>query len=223
VVALNVNAFRQILFSTVLFMSTQAMSECNPQAHLGSICWMAGDYCPRGYAKANGQMMPISDNTALFSLLSTNYGGDGRVTFQLPDLMGRVAIGEGVGPGMIPRRLSQRVGAEKRMLYPNQVPGQHALTLSNLSYQGSVAAVTETGTTNSPAGNYPAQSAVGKLYDPVGESQFHSGSVEITRPVNLTLTTDSVGSPVKRAIFLREPQLGLTACISTMGPYPPRS
>lgn len=59
---------------------------CSAESYLGSVCTTAATYCPRGYAPADGQTMDITQNTALFSLLGTRYGGDGRTTFALPDL-----------------------------------------------------------------------------------------------------------------------------------------
>lgn len=67
---------------------------------LGEIKMFAGNFAPRGYALAQGQMLPIAQNTALFSILGTTYGGDGTSTFGLPDLRGRVPIGAGMGPNL---------------------------------------------------------------------------------------------------------------------------
>ena len=67
--------------------------------YLGEIFTVGYTYCPRGTLEANGQLLSISQNTALFSLFGTTYGGDGRVTFALPDLRGRVIVGQGQGPG----------------------------------------------------------------------------------------------------------------------------
>ena len=67
---------------------------------------------PSGYVSANGQLLPISSNNALFALLGTTYGGDGRTTFALPDLRGRTPIGEGAGPGLTPKTLGEKSGVE---------------------------------------------------------------------------------------------------------------
>lgn len=67
---------------------------------LGQIIMFAGNFAPRGWAFCDGQLLSINENQALFSLLGTNYGGDGRTTFGLPDLRGRVSIHEGQGPGL---------------------------------------------------------------------------------------------------------------------------
>ena len=74
----------------------------------------AGNFAPRGWAKCEGQLLDISQNSALFSILGTIYGGDGTTTFGLPDLRGRVAIGPGDGPGLTSRPLGQKTGSERR-------------------------------------------------------------------------------------------------------------
>ena len=83
---------------------------------LGSVAMFAGNFAPRGWAFCNGQVLPISGNEALFSIIGTNYGGNGRTTFALPDLRGRVPIGAGTGPGLAPIRLGQKIGSETATL-----------------------------------------------------------------------------------------------------------
>ena len=80
---------------------------------LAQIMTFGGNFAPRGWAMCDGQLLPISQNTALFSLLGTTYGGDGRTTFGLPDLRGRVPVHPGTGPGLSPRRLGEKGGEEK--------------------------------------------------------------------------------------------------------------
>ena len=84
----------------------------------------AGNFAPRGWAFCNGQLLPIAQNTALFSLLGTVYGGDGRTTVGLPDLQGRAAMHPGRGPGLTPRVLGQKLGAETVALSSDQL-GTH--------------------------------------------------------------------------------------------------
>ena len=79
---------------------------------MGQIIMFGGNFAPRGWALCNGQLLPISSNTALFSLLGTTYGGDGRTTFALPDLRGRVPVHPGRGPGLAPYSLGQTGGTE---------------------------------------------------------------------------------------------------------------
>ena len=82
----------------------------------------AGNFAPRGWAFCNGQLLPIAQNTALFSLTGTTYGGDGRSTFGLPDLRGRAPLHPGRGPGLTDRRLGEKGGAATVTLTEAQMP-----------------------------------------------------------------------------------------------------
>ena len=88
----------------------------------------AGNFAPRGWAFCNGQLLPVSQNTALFSLIGTTYGGDGRTTTALPNLQGRAPMHPGRGAGLTERRLGQRGGAETTTLSEAQMPN-HAHTM----------------------------------------------------------------------------------------------
>jgi microcystin-dependent protein len=89
---------------------------------VGEIRMFAGNFAPRGWAFCDGQLLAVSQNDALFSLLGTIYGGDGRTTFGLPDMRGRLPIHAGTGPGLSNRRLGARAGAESVTLTVNQLP-----------------------------------------------------------------------------------------------------
>jgi len=82
----------------------------------------AGNFAPRGWAFCDGQLLPISQNTALFSLISTTYGGDGRTTTALPNMQGRAPMHPGRGPGLTSRRLGERIGVETVTLSEAQIP-----------------------------------------------------------------------------------------------------
>lgn len=92
----------------------------------------AGNFAPRGWAFCNGQLLPVSQNTALFSLIGTTYGGDGRTTTALPNLKGRAAMHPGRGPGLTSRRLGQRGGTEMVTLSEAQMPN-HTHTLMGVN------------------------------------------------------------------------------------------
>ena len=95
---------------------------------LGEISIFAGNFAPRGWAKCEGQLLPISQNSALFSLLGTNYGGDGRTTFALPDLRGRTPIGWGQGAGLTSRTIGQKGGSATVSLNSSEIPShEHSL------------------------------------------------------------------------------------------------
>ncbi len=89
---------------------------------VGEIRMFAGNFAPRGWAFCDGQLLAVSQNDALFSLLGTIYGGDGRTTFGLPDMRGRTPIHAGSGPGLSPRNLGAKGGAERVTVTTQQLP-----------------------------------------------------------------------------------------------------
>jgi microcystin-dependent protein len=95
---------------------------------IGMIILFAGNYAPRDWALCDGQVLAVSDFPALFSILGITYGGDGRSSFGLPDLRGRVPMHMGTGPGLTTRRLGQELGQESIKLLPPQVPRPRAVT-----------------------------------------------------------------------------------------------
>jgi len=104
---------------------------------VGEIRMFAGNFAPRGWAFCDGQLLAVSQNDALFSLLGTIYGGDGRTTFGLPDLRGRIPIHAGHGPGLSERRLGAKGGEEKVTLTVNQLPSHsHKISQSSTAATG---------------------------------------------------------------------------------------
>ncbi len=109
---------------------------------IGTIMMFAGNFAPRNWAYCAGQLISISSNTALFSILGTTYGGDGRSTFGLPDLQGRVAVGAGQGPGLSFYALGQSAGAETETMTAASMPAHThaagAVTIPLASTAGSL-------------------------------------------------------------------------------------
>ncbi len=104
---------------------------------LAEIILFGGNFAPQGWAKCEGQLLSISQYSALFSILGTQYGGDGETTFALPDLRGRVPVGQGNGPGLTPRSNGQKFGSETETLNVNQMPSHnHGTTLTDTSRDG---------------------------------------------------------------------------------------
>ena len=89
---------------------------------IGQICMFGANFAPRSWALCDGQILLISQNTALFSLLGTLYGGDGRNTFALPEMRGRLPRHQGTGPGLTPRQIGKKDGIEDVVLNPAQMP-----------------------------------------------------------------------------------------------------
>jgi len=122
---------------------------------LGEIKMFGGNFAPRSYAKCEGQLLAINQNQALFALLGTIYGGDGRTTFGLPDLQGRLPIDDGSGPGLTPRDTGNRAGAETDSITSNTMP-QHSHPIMG---------TTDSGDSNNPAAKVPAVAPVAAYSD----------------------------------------------------------
>ena len=107
----------------------------------------AGNFAPRNWAFCDGQLLPIAQNTALFSLVGTTYGGDGRTTLGLPNLQGRAPMHPGSGPGLTSRRLGEKVGTEEVTLNDAQAmaPHTHALGASSNTTQADPAGAASVG------------------------------------------------------------------------------
>lgn len=149
---------------------------------VGEIIMFAGNFAPRGWALCQGQLLSIAQNTALFSILGTTYGGDGRTTFALPDLRGRAPIHEGTGPGLTPRPLGSRSGVEAVTLNVNQIPSHtHFAQATTKAVGGSVQIkVGDTPDSDNPEGAYLAALESDMGGDPVTTKGYSSSSSGMT-------------------------------------------
>ena len=145
---------------------------------IGEIVMFAGNFAPRSWAFCDGQLLPIASNTALFSILGTTYGGDGRTTFALPDLRGRIAMHPGNGPGLSSKRLGERGGAENRVITQQHMPN-HTHTLRGSSGAAdsdtpvdAVPAVDENGTESYSTTTVDANMAAGAIQNTGGGQSF---------------------------------------------------
>ena len=167
---------------------------------LAEIRMFAGNFAPRSWALCEGQILPINQNQALFSLLGTIYGGDGRTTFALPDLRGRVPISPGTGPGLPTYRLGQQGGNYQNVISVDQLPSHgHAHGL-----QVSQALAGE----SDPNGNYLGAAAV-----------YSEDATANTSLNGLTIANTGGGQAVNNM----EPYLGINYIICTQGTFPSRS
>lgn len=175
---------------------------------IGQITVFPYSFAPKGWADCAGQLLPIAQNTALFSLLGTYYGGDGRVTFALPDLRGRVPIGIGQNPGGSDYSIGEMTGVETVTLTTATMP-QHTHSMNATQNQGTV---------NTPAGNVTASVVQG---DFTGSNQ---GFVYNPGTPNTSLQPASIGiSGGSQAHNNVQPSLALRYCIAMVGIFPPRS
>lgn len=170
----------------------------------GQIIMFAGNFAPRNWAFCHGQLIPIQQNQSLFSILGTTYGGDGRTTFALPDLRGRVPVGEGTGPRLSQRHLGERFGEETVTLNSNQIPS-HTHTFS-------LEASTDDGNTDEPGGAYPAKAAG-------GETVYSDNIDNATALGNSGIGNTGGGQSHDNM----QPSLGINYIICIEGLYPSRN
>ena len=110
------------------------------EEYIGTVKAFGFGFAPRNWASCDGQLLPIASYTALFSLLGTTYGGDGRTTFGLPDLRGHAPIGDGTAPGFSNRPLGQKGGSETNTLSTAQMPAHgHVVALDGQGITSQVA------------------------------------------------------------------------------------
>lgn len=120
---------RIILLILLFFVMQFALY--SQDAYIGEIRLFAGNYPPVNWEICAGQLLPISNNTALYAVIGNIYGGDGRSNFALPDLRGRVPVGYGTAPGLTPKIIGQRGGTESNVITQNQLPAQGTATVSS--------------------------------------------------------------------------------------------
>ena len=174
---------------------------------IGQIQAFGFNFAPRGWASCDGQLLSIAQNTALFSLLGTFYGGDGRTTFGLPDLRGRVSLHHGGGAGLSNRPIGQRSGVENVVLSTSNLPSHnHTQDDSTLRAAGNAA------DTNDPTGNSLALAAVYNASAPTVD--MAAGS--ITNPA--TGNTGNSGAHENMPPFLV-----INYCIALVGLFPSRN
>ncbi len=141
---------------------------------IGQIIMFGGNFAPRGWALCDGTLLAISQHQALFSILGTTYGGDGRTTFGLPDLRGRVAMHAGSGPGLSPRRLGEKSGAQENYLNVNQMPSHnHAAT-------GTVNLGTVANSASGSGAFLPITTGANFYSDTAGNADLNAGAVSVT-------------------------------------------
>ena len=206
---------------------------------LASIQLFTGNFAPRGWAFCDGQILPISQNTALFSLLGTTYGGDGRTTFALPDLRGRAPIGPRTGHGLTPRRLGELGGQEEHTLITPEMPS-HTHIATATSGGGGTAPIDatatlhadSTGATNNPDGKFIANVPnVGpntvKSYGGTADIEMATDAVTVSGTVNLaTIPAPSVAVGTTGGGLAHnnmQPFLAVNYIIAITGYFPTRS
>jgi microcystin-dependent protein len=175
---------------------------------IAAIVLFAGNFAPRGWAFCQGQILSIAQNTALFSLLGTTYGGNGQTTFALPDLRGRVPVGTGQGPGLPSINLGEVSGEPTHTLIVTEMPAHyHLLT---------VQAVSSAGNTNTPGSTASLAQLVDSRSNPLNVYSTAAANTIIAGGPSAT----SGGSQPHNNM---QPYLGMNYIIALEGIYPSRN
>lgn len=178
---------------------------------IAEIRMFAGTFAPRTWLFCNGQTMSIAQNTAMFSLLGTTYGGNGQTTFGIPDFRGRVAVGTGTGPGLPNVTLGEMSGTPTTTINSAQMPAHNHQVVGNISVQAS----TDGAFVSDPSGRYLGPGAF--YTTPPGGS----GELVNMAPISLNLPTTVSGN--SQPISIMQPYLGMNYIICQFGIFPSRN
>lgn len=206
--------FTLALLATAAASGYSAPAQAQAEPFLGQLMLFGGNFCPRGWSTTNGQLLSIAQNTALFSILGTTYGGDGRVTFGLPDLRGRVPLSQGQGPGLSNYVEGQTAGSETTTLTIINMPAHnHSVSVQSLIKF----AAGQTADSASASRNSFAATAASNIYytgDPTNNFMDANN-------VQSTVTQSTVGS--NQPFSTMQPYQVLQWCIALSGIFPSRN
>lgn len=175
------------------------------EPYLGETIAVGFNFCPRFWLPAEGQLLSIASNTALFSLLGTQYGGNGQTTFALPDLRGRALVHQGQGPGLSPYTIGQQGGTTSFTLTTSNLPAH--------THPGTLRAVPTAGNDGNPVRNSVAVAPAGQTIYSTADPTVNMNSGDIT--------ILPVGG--NQAVANTSPALTMKYCIATQGIFPPRN
>jgi microcystin-dependent protein len=224
--------FSQSLAALTLIIGTAGFTTanaCSPDGYIATLSPFAGNFAIRNCALAQGQLLEISSNAALFSLVGTTYGGDGRLTFALPDTRGRSIIGVGTGPGLSSINLGQEGGRETVTLTVANMPAHTHDATAEVEVSGLEAMLNA------------YQPASGKGKNATGTDQYVNAETGTTfsndvpnvtlSPMSIdlvasgdpsgTVTVESTGGGT--AVNIRDPYIGMNWLIQIFGIYPSRN
>jgi microcystin-dependent protein len=186
---------------------------------VAQILWFPFNFAPRGYAFCQGQILPISQNTALFSLLGTTYGGNGTSNFALPNLQGNVALGFGQGQGLSNYSQWEIGGSQALTLLTSNLP-LHTHPVTSAPGASTIACKNGPGNQPTPAGNVPAIESTGvtATFSTVSpDNTMAAGSIALSG----TAPVAAAGGSLPHNNM--QPYLGLNYCIALQGIFPARS
>jgi microcystin-dependent protein len=197
-------SIRKIACAAAL-LATVAPGTVHAQAtepYIGEVITVPYTFCPRSYAEAAGQLLPISQNTALFALIGTFYGGNGVTTFALPDLRGRAIVHEGEGPGLSPQTIGEQSGATSVTLTTSQMPAH--------THVAAMRAAPTLADSNDPTNNVAALAS---------RTFYTTGAPNVDmNPADITVANTGGGQPIAKT----SPSLAMKHCIALFGVFPSR-
>ncbi|MFF2158150.1 phage tail protein [Paenibacillus chitinolyticus] len=148
-------------------------------AYLGEIRIFAGNFAPRGWALCDGQLLQIVQYSALYAILGVQYGGDGKTTFALPNLMGRAPVHQGTGSGLTPRTVGSVTGAPAVTLTTNEIP-THTHIPQSVNAVGNQTGPSQAYWAQSPPQGLPGRQKQRNLYDPTPTVQMNPQLLQLT-------------------------------------------
>ncbi|MBZ9557598.1 tail fiber protein [Halomonas coralii] len=213
---------------TLAGASTTTLACSLDDGYIGSVCWTAASYCPRGFVDASGRqgqgdiLLPIAQNQVLFALYGGTYGGDMRTTFGIPNMSGREMISQGQGDGLGDYHLGEVVMSRHvKALNIGTLPAHtHAIDAQGAQVIATVVASDSTDNAQtSPTDGYP-MTRNPQTYAASGDVAMADGS--LTGALSGSLTTQVAGSPQPASFPVGGKQLGLRACVQADGFFPQR-
>ncbi|MCC6685188.1 MAG: phage tail protein [Bacteroidia bacterium] len=190
------------------------------EGYIAEMRYFASNFAPKNWALCSGQLLSIASNQALFSLLGTVYGGDGRTTFGLPDARGRFIVSPGQGPGLSNYVLGQKGGSQSAVLTLQNLPSHtHTPTNSAVSGNVTIPATFDTSTDNPNGNHFGAGDGVNPYNNGNAPDTSLAASAVTGITPNLTIGTSGGSQPMP----IQSPYLGLNVVICQYGIYPSRN
>lgn len=204
-------------------LPSMASADCASSPYLGQVCMMGlANFCPSNTLPADGSLLAISDNQALYALLGTTYGGNGQTTFGLPNLSGRVPVAQGKGASL-PKSVApgEVWGTEQRTLTPSTMPTHSHTVVSSSTLQANTTAGTSAlpSASNKALAGIAVQELTGSGVVVAGRwAAPESDNAKTTEVAGLSTTVGATGA--SQAFDLQPPSLGIRYCVVTQGLFP---
>ncbi len=190
------------------------------EGFIGEIRMFGGNFSPKSWSFCQGQILPISSNTALFSILGTTYGGNGTTTFGLPNLMGRAAVGQGRGPGLSDYALGEVGGQTNVTLNLATMPAHNHIVSGSVTATAPALASSSDATTPEVGDKqFPATTTSAELYSATADDVMGAYQTQVSFPSGLTVS--SVGASIPFSTL--DPTLAVYYIICMFGVFPSRN